>query len=283
MLIFFLILTNLLCRETQADGTNEMPTPDTITNPISAPEKNQALRSRFFTEIMTSGFDGRTYVPAEDGSELNPANAFSMLWIDYPIAENTRIGYWQRWNANLTGPQGVRFRNPRLEIRKLNVWKKKGISSTYDFYLQPGIAPEGESIASGGSGRSLEIGMRTSQSYSIPESNWNIGMITEITKAFSFKGPARANVYGWALPWIEHEWSKRFYHQHYFTLSLQQLGKDPWYHIVYDYPMPLATQNGISYQLNDTINLSFFVDNYLNTLPTLKNTWFSFWLSAVLL
>jgi hypothetical protein len=277
MVFFFIVLTNL-CFQAQAA---EIPTPDD--DNIPPPKKEQKVRSNFFMEIMSPGSNSPGYVPAEDGSPLIPSNIFAILWIDYPIAEDTRIGYWQRGNANLAGSQTFRVRNPRFELRKLNVWKKQGLSSTYDFYIQPGIAPEGGSIASGGSGRSLEIGIRTSHAYTFPESHWSIGMTTETTKAFSFRGPTSANVYGWAMPWINHHWSTHFSHEHYFTLSLQQLSQDPWHRIVYDYPMPLATQNGVSYHYSESVSITFLVNNYLNTAPTLKNTWFSFWLSAKIL
>ena len=235
---------------------------------------------------MTPSITGGTgSIPWEDGKALLPTNLLNIVWADYEIAKDIRVGYWQRMNVNLiSSPRGngvhTVMRNPRFAIRKLNVYNVVGLNTIYDFYVQPGFAPESRPDAMG---RSLEFGFRTSHAYPIPASRFNVGLVTEVTKAFSFNGDPVANVYGWAMPWTSYDLSKTFSTQHIMSVSFQQLSKDPWYRVVHDYPMPLAIQNGIGINLSENISTSLLVNNYLNTAPTLKNTWASLWLMMTIL
>ncbi len=244
----------------------------------------QKIRIRSFTEFMTPAFDNHSNsIPYEDGSKLLPTNTFNLAWIDYEIAPDLKIVYYQRLNINFADSekrQAVNAvpRNPRFALRKVNVFNISHLTTSYDFYVQPGLAPEAN-----GAGRNLEFGIRTATSYAFPRSKWSVGATSETTVAFSFK-PApegSSSFYGWLLPWASYELSSVFSTQHYLSASFQHIRGT--FGIQPDYPMPLAIQNGIGINLSETIWASVFLNNYINTLPTLANTWMSVWLSVNIL
>jgi hypothetical protein len=246
------------------------------------------IRSRTFTEFMTPAVDNHGgYIPLENGDPLLPANAFNIIWADYEIAKDTKIVYWQRSNLNFaptptSGGAHVSLvpRNPRFALRKVNVFDVPNLSTTYDVYIQPGLAPE---AASGG--RDLEFGFRTATSYSIPGSRWSLGAISETTVAPLFRDAnpraGSSNFYGWLMSWASYDLSKTFSTQHYVTVSFQHVREKQW--IEADYPMPLAMQNGFGVNISESVWAAAFINNYLNTLPTLANTWASVWLAVTFL
>lgn len=243
------------------------------------------IRLRSFSEYMTPAFDNHeNYIPYGDGSKLLPTNLFNIVWIDYEIAKDVKVVYWQRSNTNFaSSDKGENFsfvpRNPRFALRKVNVFNNPNLTTTYDIYFQPGLAPEGN-----GAGRNFEFGFRTATSYAFPSSKWSIGAITETTGAIANapSGPeGSSNLYGWAMPWTSYELNKIFSTQHYMSVAFQHVrgttGIEP------DYPMPFNMQNGIGVNVSEQVWLAAFINNYLNRTPTLANTWVSVWLSLTAL
>jgi hypothetical protein len=244
------------------------------------------LRFRTFTEFMAPAAlsNSPTQIPEPDGSSAAPTNVFNIAWMDYEIAENYRILYWQRFTVNLasggalTGVNTI-ARNPRFALRRTNVFSNPNISSTYDIYIQPGITPEAISA-----GRNFEFGFRTNTSYSAPSSRLSFGAITEFTVSLSSKsGPSdRANIYGWAMPWVSYKLNKLFSTEHYLTINFQHKEGKPLQSIELDTYLPYI-QNGIGITLSEQFWAAVFVNNYLIAPPSLQNTWASVWLAMNIL
>ena len=239
----------------------------------------EKLRIRTFTEVMSPAFQEHgTSVPDLNGTDLAPTNLFTIAWADYEITPNYRVFFWQRFmlflaNDPTTSAGSISPRNPRFGIRRTNLFKNPNISTTYDLYVQPGLAPESMS-----QGRSLEVGFRTNTSYTIPNSKWSIGEVTELNASFSDHGGPGSNAYGWSMSWASYEFSKPFATEHFLTFNFMQQRGDSWSQIQWDYPKPYI-QNGIGVNVTDKVWAALFLNNYILEAPTLGNTWTSFWLS----
>lgn len=237
------------------------------------------IRMRTFTEFMTPGFqDNPSSVPHSNGSQLLPTNTFNIAWIDYKIAENYYILYWQRAVLTLAsiGQQGMNItpRNPRFALRRTQIFNVPNLSTTYDFYIQPGLAPEATTA-----GRKLEVGFRTSTAYSFPSSKWSIGMVTEFTTAYSAgTQEGGADVYGWLMPWVNYSFSSVLSAQLYLPYNFQHIRRNAWYDFELDTPHPYS-QAGLGVNFSDSVSASFLLNTYLNVTPTLKTSWASVWLS----
>jgi hypothetical protein len=221
------------------------------------------------------------------GTPLMPTNAFNIFWTDYEIAKDWKLVYWQRAQIyfaetrTATAPDAT-LRNPRFGIRKVNVFKVPNLQTTYDFFLQPGLATEGRSDIKG---RSYEFAIRTNTSYNFPGTRWNTGLITEMTVSMASEmteaASKNANFYGWAMPWLSYDLSSHVSTQHYATVNFQQLRNSSRL-LHWDDPMPYI-QNGVGFDLNSSIWAAAFINNYLGTAPTLANTWASVWLTLKVL
>jgi hypothetical protein len=242
------------------------------------------FRFRTFSEFMSPSLEGlsgkTTAVPTAEGGEMAPTNVFNIAWMDYEVAPNYRIVYWQRFNVFLApsaNDSGTRFipRNPRFAFRRTNIFNSEKIVSTYDVYIQPGLAPE---AASPGANRSFEFGIRTNTSYTFSDSKWSIGAVTETTGSLSTRGGAGADFYGWFMPWASYELSKIFSTQHYLTLNYMHNRGNSWSKLELD-GLPFI-QNGIGINVTEKIWAAIFLNNYLFPTPTLQNTWTSIWLST---
>jgi hypothetical protein len=240
------------------------------------------IRMRTFSEFMSPGLkDASTSVPEPDGTALMETNLFNIVWADYEIAPDTKVVYWQRFTVNFTptsASQGLDAvaRNPRFALRRVNVFKTPGLDTTYDIYIQPGIATEAKS-----SDRNMEFGSRTNTSYQFPKSRFSIGAVTELTFSIA-RNPVTtgANLYGWAMPWVNYELNKTFSTQHYATINLMH-GRGTR-GLQLDLPKPYV-QNGIGAGITKDIWMAAFINNYVTTAPSLKNTWASLWLAMNIL
>jgi hypothetical protein len=260
----------------RAEPENELSTQESKTTLQTLQEK---VRVRTFTEFMSPAFRGNPRnVPDEEGADLLPTNSFNIAWMDYEIAQDWKVVYWQRFNINFAPTSrgdGIHTvaRNPRFALRKINLFDNPNISSTYDFYVQPGLAPEASE-----SGRTIEGGIRTNTSYALPKSSWSVGAITE----FTLSKDKAASYYGWVMTWASYDLNPTFSTQHYVTVNfLNQTGK-PLSKLDWDAPKPYI-QNGIGINVSKAVWASVFLNNYLLTTPTLKNTWASLWVAFTIL
>jgi len=290
-LIMPLIAVLPLSLVTQASANTQL-TPLTQISDATArlPEQTVAVqaqskfRIRNFTEFMTPAFQGRTRsIPNRDGSEYIPATLFNILAIDYEIAPDYRILYHQRALLMLTPNssfQGLNLfgRDPRFALRRTQVFDVPHVNTTYDLYVQPGIANNQLS-----DGNSFEVGFRTNTSYSPPGTRWNFGLLQEFTTRYlNPSGQGRQRAYGWFMPWVSYDLSQKISLQHFTTLPFTNLRSQPWTSFQWDDPPPFI-QNGIGLNLTKTVSASLFINNYLGVGPTLSNTWASVWLSLDLL
>jgi len=263
---------------------------DSVNPAVAVPSEESAfeliqkkLRIRTFSELMSPAFqNSQPSVPDSNGSQLLPTNLYNIALMDYEVAPNYRVVYWQRVMVYLAPDNAVHggeivLRNPRFAIRRTHVFDVANLDTTYDLYIQPGLAPESISA-----GRSLEVGFRTNTSYVFPASKWSIGVISEFTTAFSDHGGSGSDVYGWFMPWASYDISKTFSTQHYFSFNYQHMRGDRWNQFEMDYPLPYV-QNGIGVNVTKNIWASVLLNNYVFTLPTLQNTWASLWLSMTIL
>ena len=83
------------------------------------------------------------------------------------------------------------------------------------------------------------------------------------------------------MPWASYDLNKTFSTQHYMTVSFQHVRETQG--IQPDYPMPFNIQNGIGMNVTNKVWAAAFINNYLNTLPTLENTWASLWVALEIL
>lgn len=236
----------------------------------------ERVRVRAFTEFMTPAFDGNPKsVPTPEGKSLMATNTFTSAWTDYEFAKDWRALYWQRVNVNFAGAptangMNVVARNPRFALRRTSVFNVPNLSTTYDIYIQPGLAPEATTA-----GRTFEGGFRTNTSYVVPHSILSFGAITEFTLSYSNQGGPGPDWYGWAMPWVSVEISKVFSTQHYATVNFMHERNGG---LVYDLPMPYI-QNGIGINISKEVWTAVFLNNYLVAAPQANNTWMSVWLS----
>jgi len=241
----------------------------------------ERFRFQTFTEFMTPAINNnQNQVPTPEGGQLIPTNTYNILWADYEFARDFKFLYWQRlWidfaNSQSAQGVGVFHRNPRFALRKVNVLNIPNLNTTYDFYIQPGWSPE-----AGSGGRDFEFGFRTTHSYTIPKSRWNIGATTELTYSISNQDVPGASTYGWVMSWLSYELNKTFATQTFASVNLQHNRGTTG--IQWDYPMPYI-QNGIGMNVTDSIWAAVFINNYMTTAPTLSNTWASLWLSITVL
>jgi hypothetical protein len=265
----------------RADETAE--TTSTATEKTYLEKVKEKVRMRTFTEFMTPAFKAKnSQVPTPEGDELMPTNTFNIAWVDYEVAQNWRVLYWQRFFVNFASSgtaQGIntRVRNPRFALRRTQVFDDPNLNTTYDLYIQPGLAQEGNT-GPNGKGRTIEGGFRTNTAYTIPKSRWSVGAITE----FTLSKDRNDSIYGWVLPWISYEINSKIQTQHYVTVNFLHTRGESLSQWGWDLPMPYI-QNGFGFNVSKSIWAAAFLNNYLNTAPSLKNTWASVWLAFTVL
>ena len=245
------------------------------------------LRISTFTEVMSPSLSGTpTSVPLPYGGEYVPSNIFQIIWADYPIAKNLRVLYWQRMllflsaNSDPAFQSNIQFvpREPRFALRWIDGLNIPNLSTTFDFYFQPGVT---NNVVS--SGNRYDFGFRTNTAYSFPKSKWSIGLVQEYNiGALDPKGQG-ARAWGWFMPWASYEINPKFSTQHvmYYGIRNERNNKIHQYHWD-DAGMPYI-QNGVGYNVSKSVQVAAFVNNYLAVRPSLKNTWTSLWLSMNIL
>jgi hypothetical protein len=251
-------------------------------SPLERQNSQDSLRIRSFTEFMTPALNStQNQIPNPSGEPYIPTNIYNIVWADYAIGSETKILYWQRWLVNFAdgyyGPAITTVpRNPRFALRKTNVFPIPHLSTTYDIYIQPGVAPEAAT-----EGRDLEFGIRTSHSYEFPKSRWSVGLVTELTASLTDRDiRTGADSYGWMMAWGSYELNSIFSTQHFFTLNIEHVRGTSG--LSWDSPLPFV-QNGIGIQISQSIWSAVFLNTYLIALPTVSNTWISVWLSLNIL
>ena len=268
-------------------------TGETINSSLSHQDSNtwsvlkKDLRVRTFTEVMSPPLLGsQTSVPLPNGQDYAPANMFHIAWMDYPIAKNLRVVYWQRMLMFLSSNSDPAFRksfqfiprDPRFALRWTDVFNIPQLSTTYDLYIQPGVT---HNVLS--TGDRYDIGFRTNTAYSIPKSRWSIGLVQE----FNFGGldpkGTGPRTCCWFMPWASYDINPKFSTQHVMYYGIKNSRKNKLHHYEWDDAGMPYIQNGVGLNVSQTVQLAAFVNNYLGTKPTLKNTWTSLWVSINLL
>ena len=238
------------------------------------------VRARSFHEFMSPSAASPS-VPASDGADLSPSNLYGFFWLDYEVFKNWRILYHQRELLEFSGAPtslgiGGRFFDPRFGIRRSQVFDIPGLVTNYDWFIQPGITADAAS-----SGKQFETGIRTNTNYTVPKSRWSVGMISELVAGFYDRGGMGSDFYGFFSPWVNYNLSATVSTQHWILIPFQHRSGDSWSQFSWDMPTngPVI-QNGIGVDVTDSIWISGLVNNYLNSEPTLKNTWLSIWVSV---
>jgi hypothetical protein len=243
----------------------------------------EKLRVRNFSEIMSPAFKGNpSSVPYPDGRQFTPGILYNIFWADYEFAPNYKVVYWQRaiitLNSNQNFQNAIFPRDPRFALRRTKVFDIPRLDTTFDVYIQPRVMQNMFTTKN-----HFEVGFRTNSSYAFPRSKWNIGLISEFTTGYLDPTGKGARAFGWAMPWASYDWTSKFSTQHYVTLPVANSRDSCWRHFAWDDPSLPYIQNGISYSLSSTLTTSVFLNNYLMTKPSLKNTWASVWLSLAFL
>lgn len=254
----------------------------------------EKLKVGVFTEFMSPSLDNRNgSILFPDSTEWNPTNAFSIFWATYDIGEELKLVYFQRLLSFFTtndylnpgsssqlGQQGMSIvpLNPRFAIRRTNLFKISGLKNAYDLYVQPGVTPGAINI-----GNTVELGFRTSQFYSIPQSSWTIGGMSEFTVLFYNKSGAGNDISAWAMPMASYNINKTFATQHWVTVPFRHERDTSLFNFEWGNPKMPFIQNGISANVTEWLWTSVFINNYLLIAPTLRTTWFSLWVTASIL
>ncbi len=247
------------------------------------------LRIRSFSEFMTPVFHefSKHQVPSPQGGSAFTSNIFNIAWMDYEIAPRSYLLLWQRFFINSFAsldPGGLVAvaRNPRFAYRRTQIWDHPDWSTTYDFYLQPGLAPENRSMD-----RTLEVGFRASNNFHPQGSDWTLGLTFELTANPQWTSPPasvagnRVDYYGSTFMFVEHKINDLFASEHYLSVNFQHFQGSAPASLQLDLPMPY-TQNGIGISLSPQFWVAVFINNYVIQPPTLKTTWASLWLSMTL-
>lgn len=265
-----------------------MHTPQSLaeTHVSSWTQLKKKFRVRSFHEWMTPSVQSQN-VPDHEGGDLTPSNLYGYFWIDYEITRNWRLLYWQRELLEFSGgPTGsgmqLAFWDPRFGIRKTQVFDLAGLTTNYDFFIQPGIT-----ASSVEKGKYFDLGFRTNTNYAIPQSRWSIGLLTELfAGVYSSEkfNPNTTNFSGFVSPWINYNLTDTISTQHWLLLPFQHRMGDPLFQLSWDMPTNMAVvQNGIGIDLSDSLWVSVLLNTYLNKPPTLQTSWLSLWVSMTYL
>lgn len=239
------------------------------------------LRIRAYNELMSSSLgSASTGVPNAEGSSISPMNLYGWVSFDYEFSDSYRFLYQQRYLLDLANSQGTlgatgSIWDPRLGVRKEKVIDVRGLDTTYDLYIQPGVTFESQANA-----KSFDLGFRTNSTYTFAGSRWSIGAITEIAGTFYSSKGKGADFSGFLNPWASYSLTPKFSTQHWVLLPFQHERHSGWNGLGWDMPSngPII-QNGISCDLSERVWVSVLLNNHLTTLPTLKNSWGSLWVS----
>jgi hypothetical protein len=239
-------------------------------------------RVRTFSELMTSSLADPSSVPTETGEQLDPMNAFNILWMDYEFAKDWRALYFQRMIVNLTsneanpGGFGVNVLNPRFGLRRTNAIPLDGFSTTWDLYVQPGITTDSQNA-----GHIADLGLQMANSYRIKGFPLTVGLLADIRGGF-FNAYGRGSDFMVSMsPWLSFELTPWLSTQHWFGMPIRHVkGADS---LSWNYPFAPNVQNGLGFQIGDRIWSALMVNNYLTQTPGIENTWLSLWLAVTIL
>jgi hypothetical protein len=213
------------------------------------------LRLHNYSEWMTNTL-GQNGIAYPQGDIFSPSFVSGRVVVDYRIAPETRLFYWQAYF--LSGFQHAILANPRLGLRLTQLFDVAHLKTLYDFYVLPSLSGF------------FTVGSRMNHAYSL-FAHFDLGLVME----WNFK---MAKFSGLFVPWLSYRFSSCFSTQHWLVFPLQYVHKK-W--SFSDMGMPFV-QNGIGYTYSSSVFFAFFVNNYLFAVPMSKNTWFSVWIDIAL-
>ena len=274
----FLLILNLVSLSLST-ASFAVPSKESTNLDIELNQPNTQSRFRFQTygEIMSPAISGdHKGIPTSDGFKLAPANIDGRFWIDYEISENMKFLYWQRYFGSFDN--GFLLKDPRIGIRKLRFFEVAGLETTYDLFIQPGITP-----ASQDTGRAIDIGTRTNTLFHLPKSNFSIGILAELVGSIYGKQTTANDMSGFFIPYLTYDFNSVFSTQHYFVFPIKHEIGTSATHFQWDFTGMPFMQTGLGINVNRSIWVGLFLNNYLVAIPSLSNTWASSWISFSLI
>jgi hypothetical protein len=209
---------------------------------------------------------------------------FSIVQADYEFMKDSRLLLFQRMTSNLGAAAGLpggkfRFLDPRVGWRQTNVISNPDfLGSTIDFYAQLPLSSQSQQQQ-----RALDLGVQGNFSYLVPKSKLTLGVVTDVRGSFYQAALGNNNFQGFFAPWASYELSRKFSTQHWFNLPWRHKQEDAWDSIGWAFPGRPYIQNGIGLSANKFLWFSLMINNYVDTAPTLQNTWASLWVSVTAL
>jgi len=239
------------------------------------------FRIKAFTETMSPSLgNGDRFVPFPSGEAFVPAFLSAQVGMDYEVFPNYRFFYLQKGLAILpqnpsSGVSG-RFLDPRFGLRRTNFFLTPGLLTEYDLFVQPGLT--GAFIKQ--INRSFDLGMRLTNRYSIPSSNWTIGSNFEMISTFFSNTSTSSDVSGLFAVYGSYRISSIVATQHWFYSFYKHQRGDPLFRFSWDITGQPYLQNGISVRYSKELTLSFLINQYAFISPKLQNMWASLWIAV---
>lgn len=250
----------------------------------SAEVRPSPLRLRMFAEMMLPAMDDpgdgkRGFVPRPSGTSFVPAFLSAQLGIDYEFAPDLRVFYLQKGLAIMPKEVGApitgRFLDPRVGLRKSNVFGSSVLAAEYDLFLQPGFLPAFVMQPQ----RSFDLGMRFTHRFQSPGSRLTLGLNFEVVFTSYSEMSQSSNLTGVIAPWASYRLGKRFSTQHWIYGFYKHMRGAPLLEFSWDIMGMPYIQNGLTFDLSPQMGVSLLLNNYLGALPTLRTTWSSLWFS----
>ena len=266
--IFCQILSTTLC---QADSS---------VSPLSYVKPSETLRIRGFSEMMLPALQGTGgFVPKPQGRPFVPPFLSAQIGVDFEVLPNLRAFYLQKglliWPKISGGPFGGRPLDPRVGVRKTQVFEVQNLTSEYDFFIQPGLY----SAFVTQPGRSFDLGIRLSHRYSILNTNLTVGLNFEAVYTFYREQSSSSDLTGVLAPWASYSLSQKFSTQHWIYGFYRHMRHTPISQFEWDITEMPYIQNGITFRASESVQISGLVNCYLLEVPKLNTLWSSIWIS----
>jgi glutamate carboxypeptidase len=235
---------------------------------------------RSFNEVMFPSLgNNNRFVPKPGGLSFVPAFFAGQVRLDAEIAPHYRVFYLQKGLAIYPQQEGAeptgRLLDPRLGLRRTEVFSVPNLTTGFDLFVQPGLAQAFIRQPN----RILDLGMRLENRYEFPASNWNIGGNFEFVTTFFNQPTEAADISGTLALYSSYRISRLFATQHWITSFYKHQSGDPLLKFSWDITGMPYFQNGISVTPTKECALSLLLNHYAFELPSLPSMWISLWTS----
>jgi hypothetical protein len=260
----------------------------------------QAYTDYSIKAIKSSG------VPLSDGSVLGPALGDGRAWIEYAVTSRHRLLFWQPFGVDLSilspssqdsatmGLGLFSFRDPRIGYRIFDIFDSKtsqaylpsessdavpffplvsqqlgSVLSVLDIYWVPKLYSSDKAQQK----KTFEFGMRSSSVASFSTVPWDFGLMAELNYCAFHDPDLDSKFSGFAAPWAGFRIFPTLTTFHSLVV-LVEVNKNGFNSGPFKEPF---VGNGLNWSVTKVSTVTFLVNNFVSTMPSLSNTWFSVW------